>query len=213
MSVERLTHVYQENGKTIQAIIDCEKSCKNDGLSSCYCKPMMKIRRRLAAYEDALTTTDGVMSPDELKAEIKWLCEKTTEINGYANQVALNYQHKCCDIAQLEKENAALKSENERLALCRHNCKIECLLEEYNKLQDERDTLKKALTEEKSRSYQAECNYDHTVKDRDELHEALKQAIKKLIFPYGCPDDDDSNRVIDNFMEQYIQQAKEAERK
>lgn len=42
---------------------------------------------------------------------------------------------------------ALLKAQSEeldRLKLCRHNCKIECLLDEYNKVVAERDALRKA---------------------------------------------------------------------
>jgi len=34
--------------------------------------------------------------------------------------------------------------ELERLKLCRHNCKIDCLLESYNRVVEERDALRKA---------------------------------------------------------------------
>lgn len=38
----------------------------------------------------------------------------------------------------------AQSGELDRLKLCRHNCKIECLLDEYNKVVAERDALRKA---------------------------------------------------------------------
>lgn len=55
-------------------------------------------------------------------------------------------RHGCID-ALLKDAFAMLKAQSEeldRLKLCRHNCKIECLLEEYNKVVAERDALRKA---------------------------------------------------------------------
>lgn len=58
------------------------------------------------------------------------------------------------------------------------------LLTELNKLEREIATLKSKLKEEVSRRYQAECNYDHTVKDRNTLRKALELAVEES---YGKP--------------------------
>lgn len=58
-------------------------------------------------------------------------------------------EKKCCaDIAQWADDALELMEaldvspeELERLKLCRHNCKIDCLLESYNKVVEERDKL------------------------------------------------------------------------
>ena len=47
----------------------------------------------------------------------------------------------------LDNAIALLKAQDEeleRLKLCRHNCKIDCLLESYNRVVEERDALRKA---------------------------------------------------------------------
>ena len=52
-----------------------------------------------------------------------------------------------CTSALAQDALALLKAQSEeldRLKLCRHNCKIECLLDEYNKVVAERDALRKA---------------------------------------------------------------------
>jgi hypothetical protein len=108
------------------------------------------------------------------------------------------------EVERLTAENAKLREES-----AKDYNDMRRFQSEHIKLSQENAALQSERDEEKSRRYQAECNYDHAVKDCDELREALKQVIKKLIFPYGCADDDKSNRIIDNFMEQYIQQAKE----
>ena len=54
----------------------------------------------------------------------------------------------CCNARSLQRDALALlKAQSEdldRLKLCRHECKIECLLDEYNKVVAERDALRKA---------------------------------------------------------------------
>lgn len=64
---------------------------------------------------------------------------------------------------------ALLKAQSEeldRLKLCRHNCKIECLLDEYNKVVAERDALREAqepvAPEKKSFLCAGECEYEST---------------------------------------------------
>lgn len=42
----------------------------------------------------------------------------------------------------LRAEVARLRDENERLALCKHECKIDCLLAEYNKQSEENERLR-----------------------------------------------------------------------
>ena len=62
-------------------------------------------------------------------------------------------EKKCCeDVAQWVDEALELMEalnvspeELERLKLCRHNCKIDCLLEHYNKVAEEREALRMKL--------------------------------------------------------------------
>lgn len=60
----------------------------------------------------------------------------------------------------------AQSEEIDRLKLCRHECKIECLLDEYNKVVAERDALRKAqepvAPEKKSFLCAGECEYETT---------------------------------------------------
>ena len=69
----------------------------------------------------------------------------------------------------MKKALALLKAQSEeldRLKLCRHNCEIECLLDEYNKVVAERDALRKAqepvAPEKKSFLCAGECEYEST---------------------------------------------------
>lgn len=99
---------------------------------------------------------------------------------------------------------------------------IPALLAEVERLQSE-------LHEEKSRRYQAECNYDHTVKDRDTLKNALELACNDAAdgcCPYEiysfdcrkvgvCPNQvkgrEDSGIDKRCWYDYYIQQAQEQE--
>lgn len=98
------------------------------------------IYSRLAAYELALSVDDThCMLPEEVKAmreeltrwrSVKWNDKIQNPCAAQSGLICQNCDHKDEYIEQLEQENAALKSENDRLALCKHNCKIECLLKE-----------------------------------------------------------------------------------
>lgn len=50
---------------------------------------------------------------------------------------------------------------------------VPALVEQHGQDQQQIATLRAKLSEEVSRRYQAECNYDHTVKDRDDLKAQL----------------------------------------
>lgn len=49
-----------------------------------------------------------------------------------------------CDALALLKALDVTPEELERLKMCRAECKIDCLLEHYNKIKDELDAMKKA---------------------------------------------------------------------
>ena len=68
--------------------------------------------------------------------------------------------------------------------------------------------------EEVSRRYQAECNYDHTVKDRDTLKKALELACKRNA-EYAFCGGTDAMKVkhAEKNFQHFIQQAQEQEGK
>lgn len=51
--MERLTRTWEEGNVKLQSIIACETKCLNNETSSCRCKPITNVRKRLAEYEDS----------------------------------------------------------------------------------------------------------------------------------------------------------------
>ena len=58
--MEKLVERFDDKGNLCEAISACKKHCLNGGISSCRCDPVIKVRRKLFAYE----STD--LEPDEI---------------------------------------------------------------------------------------------------------------------------------------------------
>jgi len=58
--MEKLVKIWQHGNDTLNAISACENECQNHNKPSCYCKPVVAIRNRLAAYEDTGLTPEEV---------------------------------------------------------------------------------------------------------------------------------------------------------
>ena len=118
MSIERLT------GKTVFS--PCGTCIITNGGHDCEdkerCDPLIAYDR-LAAYEDALTTADGVMSPEEVKQIVQKLHTLESENTGLrANSMIQEYiitggrdPIRDDKIVKLIMENTALKSERDVL--------------------------------------------------------------------------------------------------
>lgn len=66
--------------------------------------------------------------------------------NAAGGPEGIKMAHEAADaIAALQAENAEKGKEIERLKKCRHECKIDCLLEEYNRVKAERDAAVELL--------------------------------------------------------------------
>lgn len=112
----------------------------------------------LNLYEKVI---NGLVETRELIAATKNMFEI-----GFPNIVSHTYVKA---LSSIDDALALLKAQSEeldRLKLCRHNCKIECLLDEYNKVVAERDALRKAqepvAPEKKSFLCAGECEYEST---------------------------------------------------
>lgn len=71
-------------------------------------------------------------------------CERCHYGMMLGNRLGCNYMEICKDALALLEALDVTPEELDRLKLCRHNCKIDCLLESYNRVVDERDALLKA---------------------------------------------------------------------
>lgn len=101
----------------------------------------------------------------------------------------------CNEVEALQQENASIKE------------KASQTVDEYLAKEQEVLALKAERDEEVSRRYQAECNYDHAVKDRNALKRALENMAWDLQEQYGHSD------AANSTAERYIQRAKEEMKK
>ena len=105
------------------------------------------LGRAFADQEDVLDNAATALSTlhgenEKLRAEnIRWgqvASEQDKAIDNLRKE--LEWKDKVIELAQRKEREA--KAELERLKNCRHECKIECLLEEYNRVVAELKQLK-----------------------------------------------------------------------
>ena len=59
--MERLTETWEENGEKFACFISCKENCLNHHESSCQCRVVVDVMKRLIEYENTGLT------PDEIK--------------------------------------------------------------------------------------------------------------------------------------------------
>lgn len=69
--VERLIRTWEENGIKYNALESCVETCQNGGKSSCHCRPVMEVRRSLAAYEETGLTPEEIEKLQRENAQLK----------------------------------------------------------------------------------------------------------------------------------------------
>lgn len=79
--MEKLIEHFTKNGEEYEAILACKNHCKNGGIASCSCKPIIEVRKKLFQYESTGLKPDEI---PQLKSEVEQLTAENEQNANYA---------------------------------------------------------------------------------------------------------------------------------